>query len=76
MSLLRGFGRFWWDFVVGDEWRMAVIVAVATVLGGVAARNHRIDGTTLACLLAGGVMLAVVAVIVTTARRRTRLPRS
>jgi hypothetical protein len=75
VSLLRDFGRFWWDFVVGDEWRMAVIVAVAAVLGGVAARNHRIDGTVLACLIAAGVMIAVVAVIITTARRRTRLPR-
>jgi hypothetical protein len=74
VSVLRGFGRFWWDFVVGDEWRMAVIVAVATTLGALAARNHRIDGTVLACVLAAGVMVAVVAVVVTTARRRTRLP--
>jgi hypothetical protein len=74
VNVLRGFGRFWWDFVVGDEWRMAVIVAVAATLGGLAARNHRIDGTVIACLIAAGVMIAVVAVVVTTARRRTRLP--
>jgi hypothetical protein len=23
------FGRFWWDFVVGDDWRVAAIVVVA-----------------------------------------------
>jgi hypothetical protein len=23
------FGRFWWDFVVGDDWRVAAGVAVA-----------------------------------------------
>jgi hypothetical protein len=29
MRWLRGFGRFWWDFVVGDDWLVAVLVAVA-----------------------------------------------
>ncbi len=26
---LRAFGAFWYDFVVGDDWRVAVGVAVA-----------------------------------------------
>jgi hypothetical protein len=26
---LVGFGRFWWDFVVGDDWRAAAAVVVA-----------------------------------------------
>ncbi len=30
MSRLRAFGRFWWDFVVGDDWRVAAVVVVAT----------------------------------------------
>ena len=29
MSALRRFGRFWWDFVVGDDWRIAAGVVVA-----------------------------------------------
>ena len=29
MTWLRRFGRFWWDFVVGDDWRVAALVAVA-----------------------------------------------
>ncbi|WP_042424130.1 hypothetical protein [Streptacidiphilus anmyonensis] len=29
VSALRSFGRFWYDFVVGDDWRVAVGVAVA-----------------------------------------------
>jgi hypothetical protein len=24
---LRNFGLFWWDFVIGDDWRVAVLVA-------------------------------------------------
>ncbi len=27
MKWLAGFGRFWWNFVVGDDWLVAVLVA-------------------------------------------------
>ena len=42
MSHLRSFGRFWWTFVVGDDWRVAAGIAVAlAVTAGVvwAGRN-------------------------------------
>jgi hypothetical protein len=26
---MKRFGRFWWDFVVGDDWRTAVGIALA-----------------------------------------------
>jgi hypothetical protein len=26
---LRSFGAFWYDFIIGDDWRGAVVVAVA-----------------------------------------------
>lgn len=29
MSVLRSFGRFWWDFVVGDDWLIAAGIAAA-----------------------------------------------
>ena len=29
MKWLARFGRFWWDFVIGDDWVVAVLVAVA-----------------------------------------------
>jgi hypothetical protein len=29
MSRLAAFGRFWWDFVVGDDWVVAALVVVA-----------------------------------------------
>ncbi len=33
MRYVRGFGRFWYDFVVGDDWRIAVGVCLALALG-------------------------------------------
>jgi hypothetical protein len=29
VTWLTRFGRFWWDFVIGDDWLVAVLVAVA-----------------------------------------------
>jgi hypothetical protein len=29
VSRLRAFGAFWYDFVIGDDWRVAVGVVVA-----------------------------------------------
>ena len=29
MTALRRFGKFWWDFVVGDDWRIAAGVVAA-----------------------------------------------
>jgi hypothetical protein len=32
LARLRAFGAFWYDFVVGDDWRVAVGVVVAMAL--------------------------------------------
>jgi hypothetical protein len=29
MKWLAAFGRFWWEFVIGDDWLVAVLVAAA-----------------------------------------------
>ena len=36
---MRRFTRFWWGFVIGDDWRVAVGVALAIV--AVALLHHR-----------------------------------
>jgi hypothetical protein len=69
MSLVRDFGRFWWDFVVGDEWRIAVMVAIVTVLGALAASGHWADGEVIACAVGVVVMAAVSAIVIAGARR-------
>jgi hypothetical protein len=32
MKYVRSFGGFWWNFVVGDDWRVAAELAVAFAL--------------------------------------------
>ena len=39
MRHIRAFGAFWWNFIVGDDWRVAV--GVAAGLGLSAFLSHR-----------------------------------
>jgi hypothetical protein len=32
MKYIVAFGRFWWDFIVGDDWRVAAGLAVSLAL--------------------------------------------
>ena len=40
MSRLAAFGRFWWDFVVGDDWLAAAGVALAIGATALLAAEH------------------------------------
>jgi hypothetical protein len=64
---LKAFGRFWWDFVIGDTPELAlatgVIVALAFLISG-----QRVIGVILLPLLAAGFLLA------STLRGRRRTP--
>jgi hypothetical protein len=55
VSRLAAFGRFWWDFVIGDDWLVAVLVAVA--IGATAALAH--SGLTAWWLLPLAVLLVL-----------------
>ena len=37
MSIVKGFGQCWYDFIVGDDWKIAAAVVTALSLGAVAA---------------------------------------
>jgi hypothetical protein len=52
---LRSFGRFWWNFIVGDDWRVAAGVAVA--LGLTSLLTHA--GVNAWWLLPAGVALVL-----------------
>jgi hypothetical protein len=37
MTRISGLGRFLWDFVIGDDWRVAVAVVVGLAVTGLVA---------------------------------------
>jgi hypothetical protein len=40
MSPITAFGRFWWEFIVGDDWRSAAgVVAGIALTAGIAASH-------------------------------------
>ena len=41
MSRLRSFARFWWNFVVGDDWLVAAGVALALGLAAMLVGEDR-----------------------------------
>jgi ABC-type uncharacterized transport system permease subunit len=72
MRYARGFGRFWWDFVVGDEWRIAAGVLVVLALGALAARADALPDWSIAIGVALGLAAVAVGSIVLPARRAAR----
>ena len=34
MKFLKSFGQFWYDFIIGDDWKIAVAVVLALGLVG------------------------------------------
>ena len=61
---MRRFARFWWDFVVGDDWRIAVGVAAALALTTLLT-HHDVNAWWL-------MPLAVVAILLSSLRRVAR----
>ena len=60
MSRLRTFGAFWYDFVVGDDWRIALGVAVG--LATTALLAHATDVPAwwaLPAMVIGGLVLSL-----------------
>jgi len=63
MRYLRSFVLFWWNFIVGDDWRVAAGVVIALALCALLA-HHGVPAwwvlpVAVALLLAGSVRRAI-----------------
>jgi hypothetical protein len=56
---VRDLGRFWYDFIVGDDWRIAAGVALVLLVGAIMVHGRivRVDA------IAVGVPVVVVALV-------------
>ena len=73
MAGVRRFLGFWYDFIIGDDWRVALTVCVA--LAATYALD-RITGTTSWLIVTVAVLVALPASVYLAARRGTQPPSS
>jgi hypothetical protein len=57
VKFLKAFGQFWYDFIIGDDWKIAVAVVVALAVL-FAAMTAKLFGDTGLTVL-GGVLVLV-----------------
>lgn len=67
--LLRGFGRFWYDFIIGDDPKIALAVLLVLTVGGVLAGPAGVSSRTLTAGLAALLLLAFATVMAVDVRR-------
>jgi hypothetical protein len=63
MKYVVAFGRFWWDFIVGDDWRIAAGVVAALAIGAVLVARTGLSDTAVS-LVTGACIFAAVAVTI------------
>ncbi len=70
MSLLRGFARFWYDFVIGDDWKIAAAVSAVLLAGAVLVAAAVLPDWAVAALLGAALLGAFTVVLAIDVRRR------
>lgn len=74
MRFLAGFGRFWWDFVVGEDWKIAAGVVGVLAVGALLVAKTGLSDTAVALAVGVGivavVMVSIVGGAVSAARER------
>ena len=73
MRYVAAFGRFWWDFIVGEDWRIAAAVGVVLGAGLVLTAWTGLSDAVLTVGVGVALVAVVVVSIVLPARARRRL---
>jgi len=60
------FGRFWYDFIIGDDWTVAAAVFIGLILTGILNANHIVGWWLMPIIV---VVITGVSVQRTSARR-------
>ena len=71
MKLIVGFGQFWWDFIVGDEWKIAAGVVASLVVGAILVATTAASDTAISILVSAAI-ITVVTVSITGPARQAR----
>ena len=66
--MIRGFARFWVDFIVGDDWRIAAGVTVVLAIGAVVVASEALSDAAIAPLVGLGIVCVAALSLRSTAR--------
>ncbi len=69
-GFLKGFARFWYDFLIGDDWKVAAAVVLVLGTGAGLVLAGLGGGVVLAPVLAVGVAAAFAAAVLLDVRSR------
>jgi hypothetical protein len=72
MRFLRALGRFWYDFIVGDDWRIAAGVVLVLAAGAALVAAGGVSHDVLVPLIGAGIVGVVSVSIVAGPRRQPR----
>jgi hypothetical protein len=72
VRFVKGFARFWWDFIVGDDWRIAAGVVVVLTAGALLVANTDAPDGLVAALVAVGIVAVAIGSIAASALRARR----
>jgi hypothetical protein len=72
MRFVVGFGRFWWDFIVGEDWKIAAGVVAVLTIGALLVVGTSLGDTAIALLTGAGILVVVTLSIVGGALTATR----
>jgi len=72
IRLVKAVARFCWDFLVGDDWRIAAGVVAVLAAGAIVVARGSLDDEVLTVLVGAGIALVATASIVLPAWRAAR----
>ena len=66
------FGRFWWDFLIGDDWKIAAAVGVTLGVAAIAVSRIGHPGAWFAPVVAAALLVAFVVTFAADVRQQGR----
>jgi hypothetical protein len=72
VRVASGFLRFWWDFVIGEDWRIAAGVVAVLGAGALLVADTGASDGLVAALTALGILLVAIGSIVASALKAGR----
>ena len=59
-AFIRGFGRFWYDFLIGDDWKIAAAVVTTLAMGAGVLLAFSPPDLVFTPIMGAGLMVAFV----------------